>query len=116
MSLSSRLDALRDKPEHELRRLTFVLAAGITGVVAVTWLSSSLAYGTFAIKGGSFADAAQDGRSADVVSPTAPSPVAAAAAVLGITQKPAQIKIVDTDSGKIGEVQIAPSEPTVIPF
>ncbi len=44
------IDRLREKPEHVRHRIAVLTAAGITGLVAVTWMGAMATSGTLALK------------------------------------------------------------------
>lgn len=44
------IDRLREKPEHVRQRIAFLTAAGVTGLVAVTWMGALATSGTLALK------------------------------------------------------------------
>ena len=91
------IEHVKRKPHHIRRQVAFGASAAVTVVVALVWLTSNLASGSFAIRGSDFA--MSNGQNLIVAtSSDAVSQGLAGAGAAEILQKnsPAHILIVDT--------------------
>jgi hypothetical protein len=111
MFIMRHIEIVHEKPEHVRRQIAFGIAIGLTAIIALFWLSLSLATGVFAVENTySFGE----GLAVEEQAPEPEGVVGAAAAILGVSSEPAHIEIVDTsvhstlDAKKIEE--------TIIPF
>lgn len=108
------IEHVKGKPHHIRRRFALGAALGGSGLIALVWLTGSLATGAFAIQGSDFAQSS--GQSDLVVATTSVSDnsgLAGAAAGLQSSDGPARIEIVDTSSVAVPKKQ---SEQTILPF
>ena len=106
------IEYVKGQPHHIRKRVAFSAAVGVTAVIAIIWLTSSLATGAFAIRGNSF----------DEQTPAVPNGatntntnLAGAAAALppSSANVPAHIEIIDTGSSASGQKK---AEQTIVPF
>jgi hypothetical protein len=128
MALTHHIENLRAKPEHIRERIAFGTAAGITGLVALVWVTTLAATGTFSLApaGGTLASGDQNGSPSADQSANTPAPtnfsqlVGAAGAALGATSSDPEIHIVDNGTKSSIPDTSAPaannSDATVIPF
>lgn len=107
------IEHVKGKPHHIRKQIAFGVAASGTALIALVWFVSTLAAGTFAIQGNSFAQSTGQ-ESIFVASSTGNTgQIAGAAAPLSNTANaPAHIEIVNatTTSQNVQAVQ------TTIPF
>jgi hypothetical protein len=120
ISFTKHIEIVRQQPHHIRKQIALTSAGVITAIIAIAWLTGSLATGTFALKGTSFADATNG-----TLPKTASAPAgfgsligAASAAIYGEPEGPSHIEIVDTgNSSTFDANKTAPTaEPTTIPF
>lgn len=109
-TLFEHIEHIKTKPHHVRKRFVFGLAGGISGLVGLIWLGTSLAMGSFAIQGSNFAEST--GAAAVEQVPNDASQLAGAAAA-GEMGGPARIQIVTVSTSSPAG---APTEETVIPF
>ena len=107
------IEHVKGKPHHIRRQVAFGASAVVTVVVALVWLTSNLASGSFAIRGSDFSMSnGQDlivATSSDAVSQGLAG--AGAAAILD-NNSPAHIEIVDTSASSPKKQP----EQTILPF
>lgn len=107
------IEHIKGKPHHIRKSVAFGIAATITAIIAIAWLTINLASGNFAIQGSSFADSVGQ-NSVEVVSGNGGNAnVAGVAASVSDTSGPARIEIIDANSAVKKSV---PIEQTTIPF
>lgn len=113
------IDRLREKPEHVRHRIAVLTAAGITGLVAVTWMGALATSGALALK------ASETGPDPEVSKSIAESTSAfsnlmgAAGAAFNATSSEAALDIIETRTSSTLDAQVAPANATnktVIPF
>ncbi|MBI5405677.1 hypothetical protein HY972_01400 [Candidatus Kaiserbacteria bacterium] len=108
------IEHVRGKPHHIRKRVAFTAAGGITALVALVWLASSLGTGVFAIKGSSFAESAAQSSGLMIKGAAQPETgLAGAAAALPSADAPARIEIVDVAPSSSPAKQ---HEQTTLPF
>lgn len=107
------IEYVKGQPHHIRKRVAFSAAAGITALIALTWLGGSFATGAFAIHGG---DALAGQPAAAAASNDTNNSLAGAAAALPPSSAtvPAHIEIIDTTAAAAPSQKKA--EQTVIPF
>lgn len=105
------IERVKGQPHHIRKQVAFGAAGGIAALIAVVWLTGSLASGTFAVQGSSFTESTKQ-ESAIVSGATIPN-LAGAAAAIGDAPVPAHIEIIDTTPAapKVKKV-----EQTTLPF
>lgn len=124
MALSHHIDTLRAKPEHVRERIAFMTSAGVTGIVAVIWVVTLAATGTFSLAPttGTLASGTQESAqdAAAGAQTNFSQLVGAAGAALGATTSAPALRIVDGDTSSSLEARTAAAEnnsnATVIPF
>ena len=106
---------LKGKPHHIRKKIAFGVAAAGSALIGLIWLVSSVAAGTFAIQGTSFAESMGQGNVVATTSASGNQGLAgvAASAALQDTSAPAHIEIVDTTAAPSSKKQ---SEQTILPF
>lgn len=118
------IDRLREKPEHVRHRIAMLTAAGITGLVAVTWMGALATSGTLALKTGAVAENAS-GTGTEVSEAISESSSAftnlmgAAGAAFGATSTEAALQIIETRTSSTINADAQPANAThktVIPF
>ncbi|OGG93974.1 hypothetical protein A2609_02425 [Candidatus Kaiserbacteria bacterium RIFOXYD1_FULL_47_14] len=111
------IENAKQKPHHIRKRIAFASAAGVSALIAFVWFAGSLATGSFAVRGTSFADAGVQGgietTSGGSGYDSASSGIAGAAAALQNKNASAHIEIVDTASSTR---PVRKAEQTTIPF
>lgn len=112
MFIMRHIEIVHTKPEHVRRQIAFGIAVALTALIALMWLSLSLVTGAFAVEndysfGEALAIEPEVSQSEGVVG--------AAAAVLGISQEPAHIEIVNTSVHSTLDKQKTEQE-TILPF
>lgn len=114
-TLFEHIEHAKGKPHHVRERIAFGVASGVSGLIALVWLTGSLNSGKFALQDTSFADAVNE-PSAVVVGQgnERNNSLAGAAAALPSAAKnvPAYIKIVDATASS----STRQTEQTTIPF
>lgn len=105
------IERMKGKPHHIRKRVAFGISGGVAGLIAVAWLGGSLASGTFAIQGSSFAENVK--QESMIVSGAANPNLAGAAATLKDASAPAHIEIVDTTPPA---PKVKKAEQTTLPF
>lgn len=106
------IEHIKGKPHHIRKKIAFATAAGVTSVIALVWLTSSLGTGAFAIKGSSFADSAGQSAPETADNNVGRSGLAGAASALLGADAPAHIEVIDAASST-SQKKV---EQTVIPF
>jgi len=109
--VTDHIKKVKGKPHHVRKQVTLMYAGVLTAFIAVVWLGSSLASGTFALKDTSFADVTGAGVTASENGGATGLAGAVAAPALGNKNAPASIQIIDTASSTLEK-----PEPTTIPF
>lgn len=118
------IDRLREKPEHVRHRIAMLTAAGVTGLVAVTWMGALATSGTLALKTEAAAQSAS-GTGSEVSAAITESTSAfsnlmgAAGAAFGATSTEAALEIIETRNSSTINAQAQPANAThktVIPF
>ena len=113
-TLFQHIDHVKGKPHHIRKKVAFGAAGALSGLVALVWLTSSLATGAFAIQGSNFAQSVADGAHVESVNKTPAQGLAAAAsALLGADAPPPHIEIVTVVATSTPAHQ---GEETTIPF
>lgn len=107
------IENAKSKPHHIRKRIAFASAAGVSALIAFVWFAGSIATGSFAIKGASFADAGAQGGVETAKSGNVSDNLAGAAAALRNESEPARIEIVDTSASTRPAKK---AEQTTIPF
>lgn len=109
------LEHARSRPHHERKRIAFLIASGISGLIAVVWLGTSLSVGAFAIHGTNFAEAVKLGNTVVQYAGGNGSTraLAGASAAQSGAAVPAHLEVID-DTPKAATT--TPVEPTIIPF
>ncbi len=106
------LERARAQPHHVRKQMTFIVAIGITALIALLWVIYALTSGTFAIQGTSFAESAagtsNTASSASGRDSFLASPFGAGAA----SQEPASLEVVGGSDAASGPA----ASPKVIPF
>lgn len=109
------IDRLREKPEHVRQRIAVLTAAGVTGLVAVTWLAALATSGTLALKGPGLNDPKPQ---VFAEAPTSFSNlVGAAGAAFSATSS--ELSVVETRTSSTLDAKVGPANnthKTVIPF
>lgn len=108
------VENLKSKPHHIRKKAAFSVAGGITGLVALVWLSTSLATGAFAIQGSSFAESTGQNVGVEQVYPDG-SQVAGAAAAFPEDSKEPRIQIVNVAATSSPATPVQTNE-TIITF
>ncbi len=107
------IEYVKGQPHHIRKRVAFSAAAGVTALIALTWLGGSFATGAFAIRSGN--PSAEQPTAAAASNDTNNSLAGAAAALPPSSGNvPAHIEIVDTTAAAAPSQKQA--EQTVIPF
>jgi hypothetical protein len=107
------IENAKSKPHHIRKRIAFASAAGVSALIAFVWFAGSLATGSFAIRGSSFADTGAPGSVETAPSGNVSDNLAGAAAALQDKNAPAHIEIVDTSASTRPAKK---AEQTTIPF
>ena len=111
------IEYAKSKPHHIRKRITFAIAAGGSGVIALMWLIGSFSSNSFAINGSNFAESSGQGSAMLTTTEnevnSSNSGIAGAAAALPGASAPASIQVIDTSAPTT--TQDAP-EQTTIPF
>ena len=117
MALSRHIETLRAKPEHVRERITFFTSAGVTGLVALVWVTTLATTGTFSLAPASDTLATET-EAVRASQNTFSQLVGAVGAVVGATSSPAELRIIDAgSSSSLDEREVAnTSNATVIPF
>lgn len=119
MALIHHIENLRAKPHHVRERIAFGTAAGITAVVAMVWVTTLAATGTFSLASNVPTD---DGATQTAIAQTQSGfsqLVGSAGAALGAPTTSPSLRIVDdgtTSSLETKQVNANNSNATVIPF
>lgn len=112
-NLFEHIEHVKTKPHHIRKQVAFTMAGGVTGIIALVWLSVSLSANAFAIQGSNFADATQQDELLVASSTDASTTgLAGAAAALPDTSGPARIEIVNVATS----APATHASATVIPF
>jgi len=108
------IEHVKGKPHHIRRQVAFGASAVVTVVIALIWLTSNVASGSFAIRGSDFAMSNGQGNIVATTSDSVNQSLAGvgAASVLQDTTVPAHIEIVDTPAASPKKQP----EQTTIPF
>ena len=107
------IDRLREKPEHVRHRIAVLTAAGVTGLVAVSWMGALAASGTLALKPVAEPEIAAE------PAPSFSRLVGAAGAALDATSNDPELEIVESRTSSTLDTQQKPANATtktVIPF
>ncbi len=107
------VNRVKEQPHHIRKKVAFSVAGGVTGLVALVWLSASLATNSFAIQGSQFADAVGE-RPVEQVGPDGSQLAGAAAALSGEDNTP-RIQIVNVTPTTASATTTSDTR-TVIPF
>ncbi len=117
------IDRLREKPEHVRHRIAVLTAAGITGIVAVTWMGALASSGTLALKTGA---TPENGSGTGEVTKTISESTSAfsnlmgaAGAAFNATSTEAALQIIETRTSSTLDAKVGPANATnktVIPF
>jgi hypothetical protein len=107
------VNRVKAQPHHIRKKVAFSVAGSLTGLVALVWLSTSLATNSFAIQGSQFADAVGD-QPVEKVRPDGSQLAGAAAALSGEDSTP-RIQIVNVTSPTAAATTTSDTR-TVIPF
>jgi len=118
------IDRLREKPEHVRHRIAVLTAAGITGLVAVTWMGALATSGALALKTDAETET-RTGSGDDMAVALNESTSAfsnlmgAAGAAFGATSTEAALQIIETRTSSTLDTNVGPANntnKTVIPF
>lgn len=119
------IDYLRQKPEHVRQRIALGVALGISGLVAVTWMTAMATSGTLALKSSTVAEDAS-GTGSDVSAAVSESTSAftslmgAAGAAFNATSTEAALDIIESETRTSSTFRTNTSanatDKTVIPF
>lgn len=107
------IDLLREKPEHVRHRIAVLTAAGVTGLVAVTWMGALAASGTLALK------PVETPEPVVAEAPSFSRLAGAAGAAFSATSSDASLEVVDMRTSSTLDSQPKPANAThktVIPF
>lgn len=120
------IENLRQKPEHVRHHIALATAFGVTGLVAVTWMTAMATSGTFALKPDPIAQGEGDQASGDVAKALDESTSAfsnlmgAAGAAFGATSSEAALSIIESETRTSSTFDTKASDnastKTVIPF
>ena len=113
------IDRLREKPEHVRHRIAVLTAAGITGLVAVTWMGALATSETFALKTTETAPETEMSESISESTSAFSNLMGAAGAAFSGTSSVAALDIVETRTSSTLDTKVAPANntnKTVIPF
>ena len=122
-TLFEHIEYVQGKPHHVRRRIAFSAAAGTTAFIALVWFVGTLASGTFAIHGSSFAESAGQGQivvtgngnQSNVAGVAAAAVVSASGVDSGNASGPARIEIINTNTASATS-SAAQTDRTTIPF
>lgn len=103
------IERLRAKPEHDRKRITFFASAGVTALIAVLWLSTTVASGTLALKPSSSVTP-----NINTANTGVPSNALLGAAAAFQNTSSAEVHVEDV--GSAPQASSAPDTRTVIPF
>ena len=112
------IDRLREKPEHVRHRIAMLTAAGVTGLVAVTWVGAMATSGTLALKTNA-ETAPAESLSKELAEPASAfsNLLGAAGAAFNATSTEAALTIIETrTSSTLDAKQDTNVGKTVIPF
>lgn len=118
------IERLREKPEHVRHAIAFGVAAGVTSLVALGWITAMATSGSLALKSSAAVEevgaAGSDVSEAVEESTSAFSNlVGAAGAALGATSTEAALRVIETRTTSTLDSQQKPAndtDKTVIPF
>lgn len=117
------IDRLREKPEHVRHRIAVLTAAGITGLVAVTWMGALASSGTLALNTNEVQEGGSGtGEVSEAISESTSAfsnLMGAAGAAFNATSTEAALQIIETRSSSTLDGKVAPANATnktVIPF
>lgn len=107
------VNRVKEQPHHIRKQVAFTVAGSVTGLVALVWLSASLATNSFAIQGTQFADAVGE-QPVETVGPNG-SQLAGAAAALESEDSTPRIQIVNVTPAAT-PAATSTDDRTIIPF
>lgn len=118
------IDRLREKPEHVRHNIALGVAFGISGLVAVTWMTAMATSGTLALQSNTVDETPEGSEmSAAVVESTSAfsSLMGAAGAAFNATNTDAALKIIESETRTSSTLNTQSqsanaSDKTVIPF
>lgn len=113
------IDRLREKPEHVRHRIAVLTAAGITGLVAVTWMGALASSGTLALKSTETQPDTEVSKSISESTSAFSNLMGAAGAAFNATSTQAALDIIETRTSSTLDAQVQPANATnktVIPF
>jgi hypothetical protein len=113
------IDRLREKPEHVRHRIAVLTAAGVTGLVAVTWMGALATSGTLALTSNETAPATEMSESITESTSAFSNLMGAAGAAFSASSSAASLDIVETRTSSTLDGKAAPANntnKTVIPF
>lgn len=113
------IDRLREKPEHVRHRIAVLTAAGISGLVAVTWMGALATSGSLALKATEIAPSTEVAASISDSASSFSNLMGAAGAAFNPSSSEAELDIVETRTSSTLDAQVAPANnthKTVIPF
>lgn len=112
-TLFEHIEHVKTKPHHIRKRVAFFAAGSLTAVIALVWLTGSIALGRFALPSNSFADAGGEPSIIATGNESTQGNSFAGVAAAFEDPAPAKIQIVNVStSTTVGK----PLEETVIPF
>ena len=118
-TLFEHIEYVQGQPRHVREKIAFGAAAGTTALIALTWFVGTLAAGTFAIHGSSFAESAGQGQIVATGNANQNNVTGVAAVVAasgggsGNASAPAHIEIINAPSATSSAAQ---TDRTTIPF
>ncbi|MDO8623881.1 MAG: hypothetical protein Q7R54_00820 [bacterium] len=115
MNVMTHIERIREKPEHIRKQVALGIAVILTAIIALVWLGASLATGTFALRGSSFAENTSEATPVATKSGGFMSLLGAAGAALTGSQGSPHIEVVGESKGE-SKVEATKNEPTVLPF
>lgn len=113
------VERLREKPEHVRHRIAVLTAAGITGLVAVTWMGALATSGTLALKSSETVPVAEMTESITESSAAFSNLMGAAGAAFSASSSEASLDIIEIRTSSTLDGKTAPANATsktVIPF
>ena len=113
------IDRLREKPEHVRHRIAVLTAAGITGLVAVTWMGALATSGSLALKAPETAPDTEMSESLNESTSSFTNLMGAADAAFNPSSSQAELDIIETRTSSTLDTKVAPANAThktVIPF
>ncbi len=112
-TLTHHLERARAQPHHVRKQMTFIIALGVTALIALLWIIYALTSGAFAIQGTSFAESAAGASDTASAASGRDSFLASPFGAGSASQEPATLEVVGgSDAAATGPA----ASPKVIPF